>query len=134
MCDKPVPNAANETIEFTENIRSRSGKGKNAYHVDTTIKPVNTPPDYCKTTKVDKWITPTLDQSPNQWANETLIGLSLVTTGKAKVSGDASTTLADREVQYLAEQKLYIRKILKGYRIRRTPEGVHFQTEVVECD
>jgi hypothetical protein len=128
-CDHSVPDSTDQAIEFTETIRSWPVRGHTLYNLDTTIAPAKTLQDSCKTAEIDQWISPK-DGSEN----ESLIGLSLAALGGSIQSGNITTLLANREIRYTAENKSVIRQTLKGYRIQRTPKGIHFQTQTIKCD
>jgi hypothetical protein len=133
-CDHSVPDFLDQTLEFTEIIRTRLNRGRATYSLDTTIAPAKEPKDTCKVLEIDQRITPFQGQSPNGWSNENLIGLSLNTLdGTTQVSSDVATLLVNREVTYLAENKSVVHSILKGYRIQRTPKGVRFQATLMKC-
>jgi hypothetical protein len=128
-CNQPVPDAVDQTVVFTETIRKKLNKGPTAHSLDTTINPIKNPMGDCETTDMDQWIVPAIASS-----NENLIGLFLGSDGGTHGTANAEKTLINREIRYVAEQKSVIRKILKGYRIQRTPEGIRFQTKVMKCD
>lgn len=134
VCDHPVPDAVSQTVEFTENIRTQSGKGESAYHLNTTIKPAMEKTEFCKTNKIDKWITPSSSQAPDQWPNEDLIGLSLENSDGNFGTINANMLLIDRELRTLSERGSHTQKTLKMYRIEKSTEGVRFRAEVIDCD
>lgn len=133
-CDHPVPNVVAQTVEFTENIRTQSGKEKSAHNLITTVKPFTASTEFCKATKIDKWIAPSSNQTPDLWPNEELIGLSLDSNDANVGTFDANTLLVNREVRTLAGRGSHLRKILKGFQIEKSPEGVRFKTEIIDCD